>query len=108
MGRAEVPRDGSSADLQREVGDDDAEIPVTGEQLPAAGGEDLRQRGRRNDQTVDLETPGTYQVTVYDTDEAIGIKPVKAEIRVDAEPVVSVGTGSATVYFNSADPPTVE
>lgn len=58
------------------------------------------------DQTVDFDTPGTYQVTVYDTDEAIGVKPVKAEIRVDAKPVISVGT--ATVYFNSADPPTAE
>jgi hypothetical protein len=60
------------------------------------------------DQTVDVESPGTYHVTVYDTDEAVGIKPVKAEIQVDAEPVVSVGTGGATVYFNSADPPTAD
>src|SRR6201999_3385561 len=60
------------------------------------------------DQTVDLETPGTYQVTVYDTDEGLGIKPVQAEIAGDAAPVGSVGPGSATAYFNSADPPTVQ
>jgi hypothetical protein len=60
------------------------------------------------DQAVDFDTPGTYQVTVYDTDEAGGVKPVKAEIRVDPKPVISLGTGSAIVYFNSADPPTAE
>src|SRR6201999_1890256 len=48
------------------------------------------------DQKVDLETPGTYQVTVYDTEAAAGVKPVKAQVRVDAKPAVGVGVGSAT------------
>ena len=55
VSRADVPRDRSPADLQRKVGDDDAEIPVAFEQLAPAGVQNFRQRRWWNNEAVDLK-----------------------------------------------------
>ena len=55
MGRADVPRDGPPSDPQREIGDDEAEVPVAVKQPPPSGVEDLGRRSRRVDEPVDQE-----------------------------------------------------
>src|SRR5205814_5610610 len=50
--RAYLPRDGAAADPQREVGHDDAEIPVRIQQLAPRRIDDLARLSRRNDEAV--------------------------------------------------------
>ena len=50
--RADLPRDGAAADPQREVGDDDAEIPVRVQQLAPRRVDNLRRRSRRRHEAV--------------------------------------------------------
>ncbi|MDA0159847.1 hypothetical protein OM076_06205 [Solirubrobacter ginsenosidimutans] len=52
----------------------------------------------------DFQTPGEYLVTVSDTNTSEGVPPVTATIEVVPVSVVSVP--NATVYFNTAKPPT--
>ena len=50
--RADPPRDGAAADPQREVGDDDAEIPVRVQELAPRRIDDLGRLSRRSDEAV--------------------------------------------------------
>jgi len=49
---ADLPRDGAAADPQREVGHDDAEIPVRIQQLAPRRIDDLGRLSRRSDEAV--------------------------------------------------------
>jgi hypothetical protein len=53
--RADMPRDQAVADAERQVRDDDGQIPVFGEQLLPRGVEDLGDRGGGDDEPVDRE-----------------------------------------------------
>src|SRR5204862_1503441 len=50
--RADLARDGAAADPQREVSDDDAEIPVRIQQLAPRCIDDLARLSRRSDEAV--------------------------------------------------------
>ncbi len=53
---------------------------------------------------ADFETPGSFPVTVSDSDGSEGVRSATATIEV--VPVAVVAAGASTVYFNVAEPPT--
>jgi len=53
---------------------------------------------------ADFETPGSFSVTVSDSDAADEVEPATAQI--DVVGVPSIAESATTVYFNTAKPPT--